>query len=137
MSVSSACSRVVTLDDATSAVYSGFIVEEEGTVSSFRALTEVIDQHGLFCELYSDRGSYYFHTPKAGEPVSKSVQTQVGRALAQLGIPPHRGLFARGMNSLGDSRDGLSTDMARVGQTGDGHTLLLSFCGPAFRGCSP
>jgi hypothetical protein len=67
---------VVTLDDATSAVYSGFVVAEGGTASSFRALTEVIDQHGLFCELYTDRGSHYFHTPKAGEPVSKSVQTQ-------------------------------------------------------------
>ena len=36
---------------------------------------------GLFCALYTDRGSHYFHTPKAGEPVSKRVQTQVGRAL--------------------------------------------------------
>jgi hypothetical protein len=56
---------VVTLDDATSAVYSGFLVAEEGTGSSFRALAEVIAEHGLFCELYTDRGSHYFHTPKA------------------------------------------------------------------------
>ena len=84
---------VVTLDDATSAVYSGFIVAEEGTASSFRALAEVIDQHGLFCELYSDRGSHYFHTPKAGEPVEERANPEpapakagVGRALAQLGI---------------------------------------------------
>src|SRR5438270_6418123 len=73
---------VVTLDDATSAIYSGFIVAEEGTASSFRALAEVIDKYGLFCELYTDRGSHYFHTPKAGEPVSKSVQTQ--------SLPPRR-----------------------------------------------
>ena len=46
------------------------------------ALAEVIDRHGLFCELYPDRGSHYFHTPKAGEPVSKSVQTQ--------SLPPRR-----------------------------------------------
>src|SRR5204863_236889 len=63
---------VVTLDDATSAVYSGLLVAEEGTASSFRALSEVLDRHGLFCELYTDRGSHYFHTPKAGEAVSKS-----------------------------------------------------------------
>ena len=44
-------------------------------------------EHGLFCALYTDRGSHYFHTPKAGEQVSKSLQTQVGRALQQLGIP--------------------------------------------------
>jgi len=67
---------VVTLDDATSAVYSGFLVAEEGTASSFRALSEVIAEHGLFCELYTDRGSHYFHTPKAGQAVSKNVQTQ-------------------------------------------------------------
>ena len=100
---------VVTLDDATSAVYSGFIVEEEGTVSSFRALAEVIDQHGLFCELYTDRGSHYFHTPKAGEAVSRRVQTQVGRALAQLGIrhiadysPAARGRCERAVRALQD-----------------------------------
>jgi len=100
---------VVTLDDATSAVYSGFLVEEEGTASSFRALAEVIDRHGLFCELYTDRGSHYFHTPKAGEAVSKTVQTQVGRALAQLGIrhiaaysPEARGRSERAFRTLQD-----------------------------------
>ena len=77
----------VTLDDATSAVYSGFIVAEEGTASSFSRAGrgDLPILRGLFCELYTDRGSHYFHTPKAGEPVSKSVETQVGRALAQLG----------------------------------------------------
>ncbi len=100
---------VVTLDDATSAVYSGFLVAEEGTASSFRALSEVLDRHGLFCELYTDRGSHYFHTPKAGEAVSKSVQTQVGRALAQLGIrhiaaysPEARGRSERAFRTLQD-----------------------------------
>lgn len=42
---------VVTLDDATSEIYSAFLVEEEGTASSLRALAEVIERHGLFCEL--------------------------------------------------------------------------------------
>jgi transposase len=77
---------IVTMDDATSALYSAFLVEEEGTASSLRGLAEVIERHGLFCELYTDRGSHYFHTPKAGEAVSKTARTQVGRALAQLGI---------------------------------------------------
>jgi hypothetical protein len=36
------------------------------------ALAEVIDQHGLLCELDTDRGSHYFHTPKEGEAVSKT-----------------------------------------------------------------
>ena len=77
---------IVTLDDADSQAYSMFLVEEEGTASTLRALAETIGGHGLFCALYTDRGSHYFHTPKAGEPVSRTVVTQVGRALAQLGI---------------------------------------------------
>src|SRR3979490_1993193 len=77
---------IVTLDDATSEVYSMLLVEEEGTASTFQALGEVIGERGLFCALYTDRGSHYFYTAKAGEKVSKTQQTQVGRALSQLGI---------------------------------------------------
>lgn len=77
---------IVTMDDATSEIYSMFLVEEEGTASTFRGLREVIGEHGLFCSLYTDRGSHYFVTPKAGEKVSKTQQTQVGRALSHLGI---------------------------------------------------
>ena len=100
---------VVTLDDATSAIYSAFLVEEEGTASSFRGLGEVVARHGLFCALYSDRGSHYFHTPKAGAPVSKTALTQVGRALAQLGTehiaaysPEARGRSERAFRTLQD-----------------------------------
>ena len=77
---------IVTLDDATSEIYSMFLVEEEGTASTFEALREVISEQGIFCSLYTDRGSHYFYTPKAGEKVSKSQLTQVGRALAHLRI---------------------------------------------------
>jgi transposase len=48
---------VITLDDATSELYSAFLVEEEGTASSFCGLTEVIERRGLFMELYTDRAS--------------------------------------------------------------------------------
>ena len=100
---------VVTLDDATSAIHSAFLVEEEGTASSFRGLREVVARHGLFCALYTDRGSHYFHTPKAGEKASKSRLTQVGRALRQLGIehiaaysPQARGRSERAFRTLQD-----------------------------------
>ena len=100
---------MVTLDDATSAIYSAFLVEEEGTASSFRGLGEVIARHGLFCALYTDRGSHYFHTPEAGAPVYKTAPTQVGRALAQLGIehiaaysPEARGRSERAFRTLQD-----------------------------------
>ena len=48
------------LDDATSELYSAFLVEEEGTASTFRALDDVIARKGLFCALYTDRGGHYF-----------------------------------------------------------------------------
>ena len=77
---------IVTMDDATSEIYSAFFVAEEGTMSSFVALLEVGSAMGLFCSLYADRASHYWHTPEAGGKVDKDNPTQVGRALQQLGI---------------------------------------------------
>jgi len=74
------------MEDATSALYSVFLVDQEGTASGFQRLREVVADHGLFCSLYSNRSSHYFFTPEAGGKVSKTVLTQVGRALSQLGI---------------------------------------------------
>jgi transposase InsO family protein len=77
---------IVTMDDATSAITSIFLCEEEGTASSFRGLSETIRGHGLFSSFYTDRGSHYFTTPTAGAKVDKTQPTQVGRALKQLHI---------------------------------------------------
>src|SRR3990172_2412730 len=77
---------IVTMDDATSGHYSMFFVREEGTESSFKGVSEVIREHGLFASLYSDRGSHYWHTPVAGGKVDKNALTQFGRAMRQLGI---------------------------------------------------
>jgi transposase len=100
---------IVTLDDASSAIYSAFLVEEEGTMSSFSGLLAVVADQGLPCSLYTDRGSHYFHTPEAGGKVDKSTLTQVGRALAQLGIehiaaysPEARGRSERAFATLQD-----------------------------------
>src|ERR1035438_4712094 len=98
-----------TMEDATSAIYSMFLVDEEGTASSLRGVREVVAKHGLFCSLYTDRGSHYFFTPEAGGPVSRTVQTQFGRALKQLGIehiaaysPQARGRSERVFSTLQD-----------------------------------
>lgn len=100
---------VVTLDDATSAIYSAFLVEQEGTASSLRGVAEVVERHGLFCAFYTDRGSHYFLTPEAGGRVSRTVLTQVGRAMKQLGIehiaaysPQARGRSERAFATLQD-----------------------------------
>jgi len=100
---------IVTMDDATSAILSAFLVEEEGTASTFRALAEVFGQHGLPLSLYTDRGSHYFYTPEAGGKVDRSNLTQVGRALEHLGVehiaaysPQARGRSERAFHTLQD-----------------------------------
>jgi len=77
---------IITMDDATSEHYSMFFVLEEGTWSSFRGISDVIERKGLFASLYTDRGSHYWYTPKEGGKVDKYRPTQFGRAMKQLGI---------------------------------------------------
>jgi len=77
---------IVILDDATSEIYYAQLVEEESTRTVMAGLREVIERQGLFCALYSDRGSHFFVTPKAGERVDKHRLTQVGRAMKELSV---------------------------------------------------
>jgi transposase len=77
---------LVVLEDATSEVYYAQLVEEESTATVLAALREVVEQRGIFCSLYSDRGSHFWLTPKAGEMVDRQRLTQVGRAMRDLGI---------------------------------------------------
>src|SRR5215468_8719101 len=98
---------VVTMDDATGAIYSAFLVEEEGTMSSFLGLAETIAAQGLFGSLYTDRGGHYFFTRKGESKVDKKELTQAGRALSQLGIthipsysPQGRGRMERVFGTL-------------------------------------
>jgi hypothetical protein len=98
---------IVTLDDATGAIYSALLVEQEGTMSSFLGLAETIERHGLFSAFYTDRGGHYFITPKDARKVDKTQLTQVGRALSQLGIthipsysPQARGRMERVFGTL-------------------------------------
>src|SRR5579862_2823601 len=77
---------IVILDDATSEIYYAQLVEEESTQTVMAGLREVIENKGLFCALYSDRGSHFFVTVKEGEKVDKHRPTQVGRALKELGV---------------------------------------------------
>src|SRR5271167_1097635 len=109
------------MDDATSTIYSAFLIEEEGTASTLRALLEVFTAHGLPSSLYTDRGSHYFHTPQADGPVDKDRVTQVGRALKHLGVehipaysPEARGRSERMFATL---QDRLIKELAKAGRT--------------------
>jgi transposase len=77
---------LVILDDATSQIYYAQRVKEESTPTVMAALREVIEGQGLFCALYSDRGSHFWHTPKADGKVEAERLTQIGRALRELGV---------------------------------------------------
>jgi transposase len=112
---------IVTMDDATSEILSGFFTEQEGTDSTFRGLLEVSGKHGIFCSFYTDRGSHYFYTGEAGGKVDKSRLTQVGRALRQLNIrhiaaysPQARG---RSERLFGTLQDRLVKELALEGIT--------------------
>src|SRR6201997_681587 len=77
---------IVILDDATSEIYYAQLVEEESTATVMAGLREVIERQGVFCALYSDRGSHFWLTPKVGGKVDYHRRTQVGRALQELGV---------------------------------------------------
>jgi hypothetical protein len=76
----------VILDDATSEIYYAQLTEEESTLTVMAGLKEVVEHKGVFCALYSDRGSHFWLTPKAGSKIDPHRLTQVGRALRELGV---------------------------------------------------
>jgi len=74
------------IDDATKRVLYAQLVPAESTATVMAALWHILETHGLPHALYTDRAGWAFYTPKAGEPVDRAKLTQVGRALARLGI---------------------------------------------------
>jgi hypothetical protein len=112
---------IVILDDATKEIYYAQLVEEESTRTVMAALREVIESKGVFCALYSDRGSHFFVTPKAGEKVDKHRLTQIGRAMKELGVqmipaysPQARG---RGERNFGTWQGRLPNELRVAGIT--------------------
>ena len=96
--------------------------EEEGTLSRFRGLHEVIEtKRGLFSSLYADRGSHDWYTEETGGNVDTLRLTQVHRALQQLGVtfipaysPEARGRSERAFRML---QDRLPKELALAGIT--------------------
>jgi len=77
---------ILIVDDATSQVLYAQLWPEESTRAVLVALREVVGLHGIPASLYTDRASWAFETPRAGQPVSKTHLTQVGEVLKRLGI---------------------------------------------------
>ena len=73
-------------DDATKRLLSAQLWPSETTQAVMSALRDVFTAHGLPIALYTDRAGWAFHTPTAGGRVDRTHPTQLGRALAHLGI---------------------------------------------------
>lgn len=77
---------IAIIDDATKQLLFAQLFASESTQAVMTALRSVIGRHGIPAALYSDRASWAFLTPKAGEGPDRDRLTQVGRALARLGV---------------------------------------------------
>jgi hypothetical protein len=65
---------IVILDDASSEIYCAQLVNEESTRTVMQGVREVIERKGLFCSLYSDRGSHFFYTRKPVNRWTRAVR---------------------------------------------------------------
>jgi len=104
---------IVALDDADGRMLYAHFVPQEGTLSTMAALTHVLRQYGRFCALYTDRGSHFCHTPKAGGPSTTAHDGQVSRALKVLGIEQ---ILARSPQARGRSERAFGTIQGRLPQ---------------------
>ena len=75
------------VDDATNRLLYAQLVEGGESVQAvMTALREVVATDGLPGALYTDRAHWAVHTPTAGSAPDRTKLTQLGRALARLGI---------------------------------------------------
>lgn len=77
------------IDDATNLVPTGFFDEEETTLGYFRLFYETFSRYGLPASIYADRHMIFktYREPTLEEQLqNKKPETQIGRALRELGI---------------------------------------------------
>jgi transposase len=84
---------IAVLDDASKRLLYAQLWPGETLHAVMSALAHVLRTAGLPEALYTDRAGWAFVTPKAGGPVDRTHLTQLGRALARLGIE-HIGAYS-------------------------------------------
>lgn len=102
---------VVGLDDADGRILCARFVEQEGTRSTMEALGHIVQRHGRFCELYTDRASHFCTTTEAEAGPNEEQHTQVARVLKVLGI---RHIKARSPEARGRSERCFGTIQGRL-----------------------
>lgn len=103
----------VALDDADGRILHARFWPEEGLESTFSALRDVVGRHGRFSELYTDRGSHFCRTKRAGQSPAEQQDGQVPRALRALGI---RQIYGRSPEARGRSERAFGTIQGRLPQ---------------------
>ncbi len=120
------CDLVITMDDSTGTHYSTLLCEAEGTWSGLAGVRQVIEKHGLFCSLYTDRALHYWSATKTTVKSDQAKLTQFGRAMKQLGIKmiPTRSaqMRARCQRAFSIHTDRLPEELAAAGVTGFAET---------------
>ncbi len=80
---------VVLLDDATAEVYEADLVPQEDTLTCLAQIKAVVDKKGVFCALYTDKGSHFTTTRRGDSPHyrthTEQGPTQIERALKEIG----------------------------------------------------
>lgn len=84
---------IAVLDDASKRLLYAQLWPSETLHAVMSALAHVLRTAGLPEALYTDRAGWAFVTRKAGAPVDRAQLTQLGRALARLGIE-HIGAYS-------------------------------------------
>ncbi len=80
-------SLIVVVDDATKRVLYAHLVDGgESLRAIMSALRTILETHGIPGAIYTDRAGWAVYTPTSGTAPDRSKRTQVGRALAHLGI---------------------------------------------------
>jgi len=87
---------IVILDDASSEIYYAQLVEEESTLTVMAGLKEVIERKGVFCALYSDRGSHFWLTPPRWGDASILPLDASGTGATRVGGTDDSGLLTAG-----------------------------------------
>jgi transposase len=104
---------IVMLDDADGRILFARFFEQEGTLSTLIALKHVFQRFGRFSELYTDRGSHFCKTSKAGQGPDEEQHGQLARILKALGI---RHILARSPEARGRSERAFGTIQGRLPQ---------------------
>jgi hypothetical protein len=104
---------VVMLDDADGRMLYARFFPQEGVASTLAALLHVLERHGRFCQLYTDRGGHYAHVEQAGTLPGEEQHGQVARVVSTLGIEH---IFAMTPEARGRSERAFGTLQGRLPQ---------------------